>query len=369
LLLDAGDFADNRATTGPATSAFLFKMHKRLGYDALTFGERELKIGPEQFKADEGPPVLMTNVYDGPGGDARPSAQQTLVRDVGGVTCGVFGLVDPQIGKRVEQSVPSFEFRDPVATTATVLEDFESKGVELVVLLSQLEQASLDTVLARFDAIDVVVLGASQTLRARNNEQLTELLMMPRRRGQGLAVANLTVNPQGEVVEKTEHAVEVGEKVADKPEILALVNEVDAEIQAVQREEQLAKQLEYQNRQKIDRFLGGEICARCHEAEHETWAEGPHAHAFQSLVELGMDAAPDCLPCHTVGYGEPTGFENPRIQPDLAGVQCESCHGMGSLHNMTDHVEVDSKTCTTCHDKANSPDFDLDSYMAQIRHW
>ena len=39
-----------------------------------------------------------------------------------------------------------------------------------------------------------------------------------------------------------------------------------------------------------------------------------------------------CLPCHTVGYGLPTGFVSLTQTPKLGGVQCENCHGPAAGH-------------------------------------
>ena len=45
-----------------------------------------------------------------------------------------------------------------------------------------------------------------------------------------------------------------------------------------------------------------------------------------------------CLPCHTVGYGLPTGFSFTNkngvfsYTTNLAGVQCENCHGPAANH-------------------------------------
>ena len=49
----------------------------------------------------------------------------------------------------------------------------------------------------------------------------------------------------------------------------------------------------------------------------------------------------------------------------LGSVQCEACHGPLKGHPEDANVMVSpvtETTCTRCHDEANSPDFDLESY-------
>ncbi len=374
LVLDAGDFSTNIPTIGTPKSDFLFRMMGRMGYDAVSFGERELKFGDGHFRfPDEHlPQILMTNIMNRKNGELVPAAETTLIRDLGGVRVGLFALEDPSIAEAVVDDVPTYAFLDPIEVTEMTLATFREQNVDVVVLLSQLDRAMADSVLTRFPEIDVAVMGHRNTYRQIRDEKYpTTLVVDPGRRGQHLTQISLVVDPEGTIVDHSVQDIAVVTEIKPDPAVLSLVNEVKDEITAAQREEQLARQLEYKNRQLTDRYVGGEICARCHLPEHVSWTGSAHANAFKLLADLGMDASSECLDCHTVGHGEPTGFENPRIEPDLSGVQCESCHKMGSDHVMErgEKEKVGRALCVTCHDKENSPDFDFVSYMEKIKHW
>jgi len=106
-------------------------------------------------------------------------------------------------------------------------------------------------------------------------------------------------------------------------------------------------------------------CAFCHPAVHEEWAGTKHAVALESLEAIGQGSNPRCLPCHTVGYGEPGGFVDRATTNALAGVQCESCHGPGGPHvsNIMDPAlrpptsvaMLDASICGKCHQDVHHP--------------
>ena len=114
-------------------------------------------------------------------------------------------------------------------------------------------------------------------------------------------------------------------------------------------------------------FVGHKAgCRKCHLKEHRSWSKTPHAKALETLE--GDDASnPECLECHTTGYGKPTGFTSTDETPELAGVTCEACHGAGGAYNdkelMKDHdaslaaglMIPDETTCLGCHNE-RSPD-------------
>jgi hypothetical protein len=50
----------------------------------------------------------------------------------------------------------------------------------------------------------------------------------------------------------------------------------------------------------------------------------------------------------------------------LRNVQCEACHGMGTLHGTPGMVtKVTQDACIKCHDAANDKDFNFQKAMAE----
>jgi hypothetical protein len=110
------------------------------------------------------------------------------------------------------------------------------------------------------------------------------------------------------------------------------------------------------------RYLGARACSECHQTLLTTEMDTRHAQAFQTLKQIGQATNSSCLPCHTVGYGLPSGFVSESATPQLEGVQCESCHGPAANHQATPYsprrkplVEAAGKICGGCHTGAQHP--------------
>jgi len=159
-------------------------------------------------------------------------------------------------------------------------------------------------------------------------------------------------------------------------------------------------------------YVGTKSCKKCHFEIWESWTKTKMANSFHVLLpdsalktdkETGLTDEwiaqikanktkahrpiepdkdytrdPDCLRCHTTGYGLPGGYAVPdpkdkkaqRKANDLQGVGCESCHGPGSQYvKIFEEIQdkqrqytrqelysaglspVDAQTCVRCHNK------------------
>ena len=108
-------------------------------------------------------------------------------------------------------------------------------------------------------------------------------------------------------------------------------------------------------------YIGAEECKSCHESEYDTWSKTGHASAFSVLKADEYDKLDDvvepkmklknppeprkCIECHVTGYGK-GGFKSvdDAHSKSLQNVQCEVCHGPGSLHKkMADEYKAAGK--------------------------
>jgi len=103
-------------------------------------------------------------------------------------------------------------------------------------------------------------------------------------------------------------------------------------------------------------YAGWQNCAECHSSTYEDVVQTAHAGALNTLKAVHQDTNRNCLVCHTVGFGVSSGFTTAAATPQLAGVQCENCHGVAANHaaNPGDviakpRVELAATVCGGCH--------------------
>jgi hypothetical protein len=368
LVIDSGNWSDTNETTGPLKSDFIFKTMQRLGTDVVALGERELKNVDRVFElAGEAPVVVSNNLTR----NGEPVGAPPLVRDIGGVRVGVFSLIQDTVVERAgDVAKAEFEAEDIFEASDRIVAELNDQGAEIIVMMSQLELAFADSVIRRHnDDIDVALLGYKGSMRKTHTEVGPAITIRAGSRGQHAGYVDLQVDPDGNIVDYGGSTIVLGGRIDKDPATLVMVNEVKAEVERLRKEAQALRQTEFQNQQQADRFLGAETCARCHQEEFEKWQSGPHAHAWTTLVDLGMESNDECVSCHVTGHDQLTGFENAQMKPNLASVQCEACHNMGTLHEPIGEADQVAANCMSCHDGDNSPEFDLTSYLEKIRHW
>lgn len=109
-------------------------------------------------------------------------------------------------------------------------------------------------------------------------------------------------------------------------------------------------------------YISAMTCKGCHEQEYLQWSTTRHAFAYKTLIKKERYFDPNCVSCHTTGFGYATGFQIGDQNTTLKGVQCETCHGPGKQHagnpkKTNIRSGKDTSLCLQCHDSKHSPGF------------
>jgi len=120
-------------------------------------------------------------------------------------------------------------------------------------------------------------------------------------------------------------------------------------------------------------FSGDASCASCHKASARFYKKTAHAHAWKTLQVVGKTGHGDCVSCHVTGFGE-VGGSSLGFSLGLENIQCEACHGPGSIHVEKRGLEkplalrtaTPESVCTHCHNEKHSDTFQYQAYLRDI---
>jgi hypothetical protein len=120
-------------------------------------------------------------------------------------------------------------------------------------------------------------------------------------------------------------------------------------------------------------YVGDQACVSCHKPAARFWRKTVHAQAWKTLVEVGKEAHDDCVSCHVTGYGEVGGTSLGHTR-GLQDIQCEVCHGPGSIHvekkgketPFAGRVQTPESVCVRCHNEKHSDTFQYEAYLRDV---
>ena len=121
-------------------------------------------------------------------------------------------------------------------------------------------------------------------------------------------------------------------------------------------------------------YTGTAACSDCHTEAVEFWSKTVHATAWKTLEDRGQQFDFDCIGCHVTGWQKPGG-SNLGHNDKLRDIQCETCHGPGSIHVAKGGLEKPAAIklapatglcASECHTKEHSDTFQLEPYLRDV---
>lgn len=254
-----------------------------------------------------------------------------------------------------------------------LLQGFKSAKAagQLTVLATTL---TLDAAQQQFDLsnIDILIIEAAYEVFAEPKQLGNTLILQPGSRGQRLGLLTLDIDDNGSTVDWQHRVIELPDSVASAPQLDSWYADYN---EALRQDylQRVAQRKALKSEQSP--YLGEQVCAGCHQSQHEVWSQSEHAKAFADLEEVGKAFDGHCVGCHSVGFLQPGGYLDQDLTPQLSSVQCENCHGGGREHvanagavSTPNHDWPKEQVCAQCHVREHSPTFDLNSYWPKIEH-
>jgi len=438
---------------------------KMMGYKAVGVGKEELSLpllnGLTKYsiqKGNEYPKVHAANIMnrkeDFPGNDGGSALTESdILTSKSGINVGVLSVAGAELVlKNVDRSVTYSP--KTAAIVNGILKDWKASGKapDVNVMLYQgpfewTEPASnqkmdANTAAKGFPDFHVVLCNTPDDSDAPNMPTVVNggktMICQVGHKGQSVGVIGIYKTAKGtELYYQRVVMTEEFETPADKEKghpVLKLLQDYSDTVRDNDYLSEMGKRKKLhavQAQHKDAGFVGDNQCFVCHKEEWTEWSKTKHSHAYDALAKIakhpvGRNFDGECIICHTVGYEYQTGYLNEKKTPNLKNVQCENCHGPGSLHvsEETDNTKKNArlqthkygallspwklagkgalpsptkfaamvaekdptkreammtqdenraylsvyKTCATCHDIDNDPKFDLAAYWPNVVH-
>ena len=375
-MVDAGDmFGVANATTAleeMLRAEYLLRGMAMCRYDVAGLGEEDFRFG-EAFLAAEagsaGVTLTAANLYRQ--ADDQPYLTRTFVKTAGELTVGVIALVGDEFREQIEaaSSVAGQTVVEVAMLTELTGAISELGSVDVVVLLAHMSLTTARELTLAVDGLDVVVVAHAAVPPAP--PELVNGARLVTAGYDGKTVGRLRMEVVAAEISSTDwESITLDGSWDDDAELAALYQEYLAELASA------ADEIAASIPQEVPvggAYIGKANCAACHPEQAEFWATTKHATAFATLLETNHDYSPACIKCHATGFGFLGGFVLPDRTAELANVQCEVCHGAAQEHEaepvpgygLEPHPTAG---CATCHTAETSPEFDLDTYLAETMH-
>jgi len=321
ILIDAGNFLDKDTPQGRLKAEAMLKAFSIMKYDAVAFLKMEKEF-PYSFFS------MLLKKYKIPVISDMPPYKQSISikREAFGVNVSA-NQMNYQKGKL-----------NVLLTVQPIPEIKHLKGWDVIILSSG----------------DIL----EEPLKANGT-----IIVSGYPKGERLGILTLQFDSGGEILGFKHGWQNLGKDIKEDINVRKVLKKYDAKI---------AKLLKDDYKPPADTpYLGVSKCGECHQPFVESWKRTRHAGAFPTLERVGKSNDPECIKCHTVGFGEKGGFYSAKTTPMLTNVQCEACHGPGREHllNLSKPMQpVKEYVCLKCHTKSASPDFNYPVYLEKIKH-
>ncbi len=383
LLADAGSAIAGASDYQVVQYRYLQQAFADMGYAALNIGEREAQLplgelGKLRDTAPAGQTMISANLIDRATG-RRIFPAYRIVESHGRHVAFVGALGDVP-----EENLGAGVAIEPARSALAKILPEIKRHADVIVLLAYADEAAMRALADEFYELDLILGGKvkepSQVLTRQNRS----VVLWTTNETKALGMVQARVSDEQRFSATDFNVYFIDEQIPQDPVLEQLVRDYRAEIRTAKLDVDdptRARDDEVPGVKGVAAYVGSESCAACHATADRIWKQTGHARAFASLVTRHSDADPNCIGCHTIGFGTPTGYRREYAGNKLINVGCESCHGPGSEHiddirlaratggsSLYRYRPLAAADCAACHYGEFSRPFNWDEFWPQIKH-
>jgi len=365
VFVDSGDFLSMASIW--ERDSLVVDILERLAYDAITLGDQDFLNGPDFFKSILPPdrlPLVATNVTIQ---QVAPLAASRIVQ-TGELSIGIVSAVNARSFFFVEEIIERYwSLEDHIAAVTREIDNLQDE-VDLIICLSHLGMQKDRELADACPDLDIILGAHSKDFTTEPIVVGNTYIVQPGAYGEYVGTLQVSVDDQGRITDALNTLMPLNESVEAEPVTMAM-------IQQFQEDQQ-------NGNGAVDVYVApippqylvapAAQCQPCHAEEATHWQTTKHSHAIDALTQDIDRRNPECLSCHTSGFGRSDGYTREFAETALAMVSCVDCHFTPTEHLLNpagvNVAEISSYTCTRCHNEMNSPDFEYLTYRLQIDH-
>lgn len=383
MLIDLGDFVPGMGKPAEIKLSLYTVALPYMRYDVVGVGELDVRLIKQMGKSafeEAGIPQICANVVDATTKKPLLSKPYIIKKLPSGLRVAVIAVIGNVTLHGMLAKDLGVEVLPPEETVTKLVGKLQGKA-DLFVVLAHSGYQDAKKFAEKVKGIHVV-LGSHPSPTPTDFERVGDTILM-HCKGSSKYVGKLVldIDADGKITSASGTLDLLSDKMGKDAEMEKLINDTEAAVTKYYQTSmstptgttpQPGSQLSLENEPKP--YVGAQRCIGCHLSIHQSWQKTKHAQAFEDLAKRDVNGKmnPDCISCHTTGYGSKGGFTTETETPYLRSVQCESCHGPGILHLRRPadkgYGAVSETTCRKCHDGANSPKFDYAKYREKILH-
>ena len=378
LGFDAGDALEGLEDYHRIRHRHLAATYATLGYVALNAGRMEATLPAptlRQLAKDSAVPLIGANLVDRTTGSPILPPSVLVERD--GFRIAVVGVLDPRDmgdGPGEGLAVERME-----TCLARVLPELK-KASDAIVLLAHADEAAMASLASEFYEISVILGGRVRQPAQAPMHRNRSVIYFTGNEGKSFGVLQFDALRASGLSLRMNDMILLTDKIPEHPDVLARAADYRRDVRLARLaidDPNHVQAHQVPGTRLVQGFAGTASCLSCHTNAARVWQGSAHAHAFDSLARRDSDADPACIACHTVGFGQPTGYRREYGKERLVDVGCESCHGPGALHVAQRQPggtptfrfrTLDANDCRKCHHGEFSRPFDWDRFWPPVRH-